>query len=311
MKAVLLDAGQPESCEPLTSTRPLAACPVANLPLAEAQRRELIRAGFLPAPPEPGEPACYLRGDGWCPADALQTLREQKATALLDSEGTALAWVGTTPDGPEDRLAGPTPPDCFLIRYPWDLLRLHEALLQRVTADSIQGVLSPAAHVAGHLVLGAESEILPGVFIEGNVVVGRNVRIGPNTYLRGFTAVGDGCRIGHAVEIKNCIVMRDTHIAHLSYCGDSIIGERVNLGGGTIIANVRHDGRTHRSRVGRRLLETGRRKFGAVIGDDVHTGIHTSIYPGRKIWPHVSTRPGAVVADDLREPAAAHHDQGR
>jgi bifunctional UDP-N-acetylglucosamine pyrophosphorylase/glucosamine-1-phosphate N-acetyltransferase len=88
-------------------------------------------------------------------------------------------------------------------------------------------------------------------------------------------------------------------VPHLSYIGDSVIGENVNLGAGTVTANFRHDGQTHKSMVGGRLIDTGRRKLGAIVGDEVHTGIHTSIYPGRKIWPRRSTRPGEAVQRDL------------
>jgi bifunctional UDP-N-acetylglucosamine pyrophosphorylase/glucosamine-1-phosphate N-acetyltransferase len=73
----------------------------------------------------------------------------------------------------------------------------------------------------------------------------------------------------------------------------------VNLGAGTIVSNLRHDGKNHRSKLGGLLVDTGRRKFGTIIGDHVHTGIQTSIYPGRKLWPHTSTLPAEVVRDDV------------
>jgi bifunctional UDP-N-acetylglucosamine pyrophosphorylase/glucosamine-1-phosphate N-acetyltransferase len=183
--------------------------------------------------------------------------------------------------------------------YPWDLLRINEELVGALQADLVEGDISPAAHIRGKIVVGSGSRILPGVFIEGNVVIGSSVRIGPNCYVRGSTSIGDGCHIGQAVEIKNCIIMGNTGVGHLSYCGDSILGERVNFGAGTITANFRHDGCQHRSMVMGKLVDTGRRKFGAIIGDGVHTGIHTSIYPGRKIWPGKTTRPGAIVRRDL------------
>ena len=102
------------------------------------------------------------------------------------------------------------------------------------------------------------------------------------------------------MEIKNSIIGSRTSIGHLSYVGDSVIGERVNFGAGTIIANLRHDGRNHFSPVNGVPTDTGRRKFGAIIGDDVHTGIHTAIYPGRKLFRGTFTRPGEVVGRDLQ-----------
>ncbi len=86
---------------------------------------------------------------------------------------------------------------------------------------------------------------------------------------------------------------------HLSYVGDSIIGERTNFGAGTITANVRHDGGTIKSMVKGEMIDTGRRKLGAIVGDHVHTGIKTSLYPGRKLWPGTCTRPGEAVARDI------------
>ena len=145
---------------------------------------------------------------------------------------------------------------------------------------------------------GPGTRILPGVFIEGNVVIGSNCRIGPNCYIRGNTSIGNGCIIGQSVEIKNCLVLSKTNICHLSYVGDSVLGENVNLGAGTTTSNLRHDGKNHRSMVDGVLIDTGRFKLGAIIGDGVHTGINTSIYPGRKLWPGTTTRPGEIVQHD-------------
>ena len=130
------------------------------------------------------------------------------------------------------------------------------------------------------------------------MVIGCGCKIGPNCYIRGHTSIGDHCRIGQAVEVKNSLILSHTHIGHLSYVGDSVIGEHVNLGAGTITSNFRHDGKMHRSLVSGVLIDTGRKKFGAVIGDGVRTGIHTSIYPGRKLWPGVTTLPGEMVRTD-------------
>ena len=185
------------------------------------------------------------------------------------------------------------------IRYPWDILVLNERLIAKLDTPEIAGEVSEAAHIEGVLRLGEGSRILPGVFIEGNAVIGKNCKIGPNCYIRGNTVIGDNCHIGQAVEVKNSVIGFKTAVGHLSYVGDSVLGDRVNFGAGTIIGNLRHDGKNHRSLVNGTLVDTGRRKFGAIVGDNVHTGIHTSIYPGRKLAPGSSTRPGDVVQLDL------------
>jgi len=93
--------------------------------------------------------------------------------------------------------------------------------------------------------------------------------------------------------------MPGCHIAHLTYVGDSVVGENCNLGAGTITANVRHDGGSVSSMVKGKKVESGRQKLGAILADQVHTGIHTSLYPGAKIWPQMTTLPGEVVRGDL------------
>ena len=189
---------------------------------------------------------------------------------------------------------------CFSVCYPWDLLRANELYLSSLTENVIQGDVHPLAVIAGIVHIGPGTRILPGVFIEGNVVIGANCKIGPNCYIRGNTSIGDHSHIGQSVEIKNCIILSHTNVGHLSYIGDSVLGEKVNLGAGTTTSNLRHDGQNHCSMVGGFLVDTGRRKFGTIIGDGVHTGINTSIYPGRKLWPHTTTRPGEIVQHDLQ-----------
>ncbi len=184
-------------------------------------------------------------------------------------------------------------------RYPWDLLAIQERVMS-AWEEKISGDVHPAAVIEGRLQLGKGSRILPGVFIEGNVVIGEGCKIGPNCYVRGSTAIGDRCHIGQSVEIKNSIILSGTNVGHLSYVGDSILGENVNFGAGTIVSNFRHDGRNHLSAVKSVLTDTGRRKFGAVVGDGVHTGIGTLVYPGRKIGAGMFTLPGDIIRRDLR-----------
>ena len=185
------------------------------------------------------------------------------------------------------------------IGYPWHLLDANEYLLQHHFVDARDGDISPGASLTGPVAVGRGTIVKAGVVIEGPVVIGDDCTIGPNCYIRGCTAIGNHCNVGHAVEIKNSILMDHSSVPHLSYVGDSVVGEHVNLGAGTIIANFRHDGKTHKSMVKGQLIDTGRRKFGAIIGDNVHTGIHTSVYPGRKVWPDLSTHPGELVQRDL------------
>ncbi|MBI2128997.1 NTP transferase domain-containing protein [Candidatus Woesearchaeota archaeon] len=185
------------------------------------------------------------------------------------------------------------------IGYPWDLLKANEFLLSKIKKSEIEGDIEKNATIKGNVIVGKGAIIKNGAYIEGPVVIGENCVIGPNCYIRASTSIGDNCKIGNAVEIKNSIIYNNTHIAHLSYVGDSVIGENVNFGAGTKIANLRHDNSNIKSMVKGQLIDTGRRKLGAIIGNDVHIGINTSIYPGRKIWSGKTTLPGEIVKEDI------------
>lgn len=174
---------------------------------------------------------------------------------------------------------------------PWDLLDANARLLG-MQSDVIEGVVSPSAYVQGPLVLGADSIVLPGTVIEGPCIIGRNCRIGPNAHIRGSTAIGDGCHIGHCTEIKNSIIMTGTKAPHFNYIGDSVIGSGCNFGAGTKIANLRHDNGPV-TVCGR---NTGRRKFGAVIGDDVLFGINCSVNVGALIGSSSRVAPHSFVS---------------
>ncbi len=181
--------------------------------------------------------------------------------------------------------------------YPWHLLDLNEKILRTLKAEK-NGQIEPGVTLCEPISIGKGTLILSGSYIEGPVLIGKNCKIGPNCYIRPCTSIGNNVKIGNAVEIKNSIVGDHTSIGHLSYVGDSIIGMHVNFGAGTMIANLRHDHAPVKSEVRAQLIDTKRKKFGAVIGDGVHTGIHTSIYPGRKLWPKTTTVPGEVVNKD-------------
>lgn len=177
------------------------------------------------------------------------------------------------------------------VGYPWDMLTANETYLKSIS-NARDGTVEENVHITGLVSIGTGSVVKAGTYIEGPCLIGENTTVGPNAYLRPGTTIGNNCHIGHAVEIKNSIIFDNTKIPHYNYIGDSIIGSGCNFGAGTKIANLRHD---HAEvRVGSK--GTGRKKFGAVIGDDVLFGINcsintgTSIGKGSRIGPHVLVR---------------------
>ena len=165
---------------------------------------------------------------------------------------------------------------------PWDILTANEKLMPDVRAH-IEGEIEPGATLKGMVSVGRGTVVRTGSYIVGPVVIGEDCDIGPNCYIRPSTCLGKNVRVGNAVEIKNSAIMDGTKIGHLSYVGDSVVGSNCNFGAGTIASNLRHDNANIKSYIKGLPVDSGRRKLGVIMGDDVKTGIHTTIYPGTVI----------------------------
>ena len=176
------------------------------------------------------------------------------------------------------------------VGQPWDLLDANEALLFSLDHEQ-HGTIEDGCTVPDTVSTGKGTVIRAGTYIEGHCVIGENCIIGPHAYIRGSTAIGDGCHIGHATEIKNSIVMPSTNIPHFNYVGDSVVGSGCNFGAGTKVANLRHDNEAVKV-CGK---NTGRRKFGAIIGDNVLFGINCSVNVGSLIGSNTRVAPHSLV----------------
>ena len=185
--------------------------------------------------------------------------------------------------------------DCGL---PWDLLRINEHILKE-SKLIIEGEVEEGASLKGPVGVGKNSIIRAGAYIKGPVLIGMDSDIGPNNYIRPNTYVGNDVRIGNAVEIKNSIILDHSRIGHLSYVGDSIIGENCNFGAGTKVANLRLDNKTIKVTIKGRRVDSRQRKLGIFMGDNVKTGINVSFMPGVKIGPGSAIGSEIVVSRDV------------
>jgi len=176
--------------------------------------------------------------------------------------------------------------------YPWDVFNAFSYLFSKEKKEK-GFIKEDGASISKNAIIKKGTMIKSGSYIEGKVYIGENCVIGPNCYIRDGSVIENNCKIGASVEIKNSIIGSGTNISHLSYVGDSIIGENCNLGAGTITANLRHDDSTIKVKVKEKLIDTGKNKLGAIIADSVKTGIGTLIYPGRKVLEN--TLPGEKV----------------
>lgn len=185
------------------------------------------------------------------------------------------------------------------VGYPWHLLEANEYLLKKYshTYEKL-GTIEDGVHLLGDVHVAKTARIRSGVYIEGPVFIDENADIGPNCYIRASSYLGKKSRVGNGCEIKNSILYKNSHAAHLSYVGDSIIGENSNLGAGTITANLRHDGGTIRVNIKDKRVNTGRRKLGVIMGDNVKTGISVQFLPGVKIKSNKWLNAGEVIIRD-------------
>ncbi|MCD6222278.1 MAG: NTP transferase domain-containing protein [Thermoplasmata archaeon] len=183
--------------------------------------------------------------------------------------------------------------------YPWDLLELNKHILEKLDGG-IDGRIEENVTIKGKVIIGEGSIIMNGSYIEGPVIIGRNCKIGPNCYIRPYTAIGDECHIGNASEVKNSIVMDGSNVPHQNYVGDSIIGSNCNLGAGTKIANLRLDKKNVKVYLNGKEIDTKRRKLGAIIGDNVQTGINSMINAGTIIGNDVFIGPGAIARGEIK-----------
>lgn len=174
-------------------------------------------------------------------------------------------------------------------RCDWNLLEKNEIEVKKAcTKSKLEGTLENCVEIIGDVVIGKGTVIRSFSYIEGPVVIGEKCVIGPSAYIRPYTKIEDGCKIGFKVEIKNSIIMEGARVPHSAYIGDSIIGEYVNIGAGTMVANLRHDGKI--------IKGTGRKKAGVILEDHVKIGVNTSFYPGIRVSKN--TKPGEIVKVD-------------
>jgi UDP-N-acetylglucosamine diphosphorylase/glucosamine-1-phosphate N-acetyltransferase len=194
------------------------------------------------------------------------------------------------------------------IGQPWDLLEANTWALKRME-HKVLGTVEEGAHLIGPVTVAKTARVRSGAYIEGPSFIDEGADVGPNCYIRPCTSLGKNTRVGNACEIKNSIIMDRTHVGHLSYMGDSIIGEHCNLAAGTLLANLRFDDGHVKMMVKNKVVDTGRRKLGAILGDEVKTGINALLMPGVKVGQNSWIGPDYMVQRDIEANTIAMVDK--
>lgn len=147
------------------------------------------------------------------------------------------------------------------------------------------------ANFGKDIYLGEGTEVAPGVYIEGPAIIGQNCRLGHAAYLRENILIGDNCVLGHGVEIKNSIFLPGAIAAHLNYIGDSILGNKVNVAAGAVLANFRLDGKSISVKAEEQIYDTKLSKFGAAVGDGTKIGVNSVLNPGTLLGKNCAVYP--------------------
>ena len=176
---------------------------------------------------------------------------------------------------------------------PWDFTRrlaaIISALILRLNKDEYDVRDGSAIH--------RSATVKPGAIINPPAIIGEKCSIGSNVCLRGGIFLADGVVIGMGCEIKTSVVMAFSAIAHFNFVGDSLVGARVNMEAGAVVANHYNEKKEKNIHVnfGGRSFATGATKFGALIGDDVKIGANAVLCPGTILTPGTIVKRLALV----------------
>lgn len=180
------------------------------------------------------------------------------------------------------------------VNQAWEVLPKIGFYLQKHLKYGSKAKLIGAPVIGENVFLGEGTIVEPGVYIRGPAWIGKNCEIRHGAYIRENVIAGDGCVLGNSCEFKNCVLLSGAHVSHFSYVGDSVVGRDVNLGAGVILSNYRLDGQTIRVRVSGQLVETGLRKFGAMVGDRASIGCNAVVNPGSLVAKEARILPGTI-----------------
>ncbi|MFX1297786.1 MAG: bifunctional sugar-1-phosphate nucleotidylyltransferase/acetyltransferase [Promethearchaeota archaeon] len=192
------------------------------------------------------------------------------------------------------------------IGLPWQLFETSHFLLDKIKKQ-INGNIEKNVEIQGEVYIGKGTNVKSGSYIQGPCYIGKNNLIGPNAFIRPYTLIENNCHIGMS-EIKNSLIFSDTSIPHFNYVGDSIICSNVNLGAGTKLSNLRFDNKNVKMNIKDKLIDSGRRKLGAIIGPNSQTGINASIMCGKKVGQNSIIGAHTIVNEDVAPNTVYYQD---
>ena len=176
--------------------------------------------------------------------------------------------------------------------YPWEALPQISGWILEIGQS-----LSPEEYEkrGDDIWVAKSAKVFPSAYIAGPTIIGPNTEVRHGAFIRGNALVGANCVVGNSVELKNVILFDNVQVPHYNYVGDSILGYKAHMGAGSITSNVKSDKTLVTVKIGGERVETGLKKFGAILGDHVEIGCNTVLNPGSVVGRHTSVYPVSMV----------------
>ena len=176
--------------------------------------------------------------------------------------------------------------------YPWEVLPLIKDFILELGET-----LDPAEYEkrGENVWIAKDAVIAPTASINGPCIIGKGAEIRQCAFIRGNAIVGEGAVVGNSTELKNVILFNKVQVPHYNYVGDSILGYKSHMGAGSITSNVKSDKTLVTIRTEENIVETGLKKFGAILGDEVEVGCGSVLNPGTVVGSHTNIYPLSMV----------------
>lgn len=165
------------------------------------------------------------------------------------------------------------------VKYPWDVL----PKIKQYFSEFAESLPKDYEQIAENVWVGKGTTIERTVTIKGPAIIGYDCELRQSAYIREYVLIGNHVVIGNSTEVKNAVIFNNAQVPHFNYVGDSVLGYGAHLGAGVIISNLKSMKDQVKVKAGDKCIETGLRKFGAIVGDNVEVGCNSVLYPGTVI----------------------------
>ena len=139
------------------------------------------------------------------------------------------------------------------------------------------------------------ANVFPSAYVHGPAIIGKDAEVRHCAFIRGNAIVGEGAVVGNSTELKNVVLFNKVQVPHYNYVGDSVLGYKAHMGAGSITSNVKADKMLVKVHAGTKNIETGLKKFGAMLGDHVEVGCNAVLNPGTVIGRETNVYPTSMV----------------